>query len=588
MALAINEYGLIGDTRTAALISKEGSIDWCCFPGFDSGSFFARILDKDAGHMQICPQGQFSSEQRYLPGTNVLETIFTTTDGVVKILDCFTVDTEENKTKMLRPLHEILRVVEGIEGKVSMVYTFKPMPFFANGKAKIGQRGKLGINCEYGNELVVLKHDLLETTEDFTVSKGERRIFSLSHNIIAPAVIPSLGESALKRLESTITYWHNWISQCNYQGEFKEEVLRSVLALKLLTYSPSGAIIAAPTTSLPEMIGGNRNWDYRYCWLRDAAFTIRSFLALGFIHEARAYMSWILHSTALTHPHLQVLYSVFGHAKIPERKLHWLAGYEGSSPVRIGNGADVQFQLDVYGEVMYAIYLFAPYIKKFDTDNVLFLKNIADSVCELWDRPDEGIWEIRSKGLHHVHSKVMSYVALEKFIELSQRMNWSYPLDKYLKSAKEIKNQVELHGYNEELKAYTRTYDDNELDAAILTLPIFTENWDKGHMESTVFSIKQHLMKKGVVYRYLHQDDGIKGPEGGFLACSFWLVEALAKLGKKAIAKDVMNNLLKRKNTIGLWSEEIDPNTNQFLGNYPQAFSHTALISAALSLQEVP
>lgn len=584
MALAISEYGLIGDTRTAALISREGSIDWCCFPSFDSASLFARLLDDDGGHMQIRPQQEFTSQQTYLSGTNVLDTTFTTNEGRVKIVDCFTVDFDENK--QLKPLHEILRVVEGIEGQVSMFYTFHPRPFYGKGSARIRLAGKSGIRCEYGNELVILNHNLDDYSGKFSVAKGDKKIFSLSHNITAPAVIPSLGTSALMRLEKTISYWNSWLSQCRYQGEFKEDVQRSVLALKLLTYSPSGAIIAAPTTSLPEMIGGKRNWDYRYCWLRDAAFTIRSFLALGFIHEAHAFMSWILHSTALTHPRLQVLYSVFGHAKIPEKILDWFTGYKNSTPVRIGNGADGQFQLDVYGEVMVAIYLYSPHIKKFDKDNILFVKNIADSVCDLWDKPDEGIWEIRSGGLHHVHSKIMAYIALEKFIKLSTQMNWNFSLDKYLLCASKIKKQVESQGFNNELKSYTRTYNDHQLDGAILTLPLFVEDWDKEHMETTVFSIKKHLMKKGIVYRYLHEEDGIKGPEGGFLACSFWLVEALAQIGHKEMAKKMMDELIKRKNSTGLWSEEIDPDTNLYLGNYPQAFTHTALISAALSLGE--
>ncbi|MFL5783106.1 MAG: glycoside hydrolase family 15 protein, partial [Bacteriovoracaceae bacterium] len=295
--LSISDYGLIGNTRTAALVSREGSIDWCCLPRFDSDGIFSKILDEKGGHMQISPKGSYSSRQQYLPDTNVLETIFTTSTGEVRLLDCFPVDTEDRKKRTLSPFHEILRIVEGVYGEVEMIFAMEPRPDF--GKKKIRERdaGKFGTRYDFGSETLYLNHDLGVEGNTFLIMGGEKKIFSLSYNITGPGIIPPLGDQALIRLERTINYWREWIETCTYRGEYSQEVRRSALALKLLTYSPSGAIIAAPTTSLPEKIKGERNWDYRFCWLRDAAFTVRAFLGLGLIEEARAYMSWILHST---------------------------------------------------------------------------------------------------------------------------------------------------------------------------------------------------------------------------------------------------------------------------------------------------
>lgn len=582
---AISDYGIIGNTRAAALISNKGSLDWCCFPRFDSPSFFGKLLDPNAGHFQICPEQEFYSEQHYLEDTNILETIFTTKTGQVKIIDFFSVDTEKNKRKELFPYHEILRIVEGLSGFVKMNYTYQPGPGYAKNPYRLKDLGKLGLRCEFGHELVTLIHNLETKEKYFEIKEGEKKVFSLSYNDTAPGIFPPLN-SALERLQGTINYWRGWLSQCRYQGQYKKDVRRSALVLKLLTFSPSGAIIAAPTTSLPEEIEGERNWDYRYCWLRDAAFAVRSFLDLGFHEEVHAYMGWILHSTALTRPRLKVLYNVYGESRLPERKMDWLKGYKNSLPVRVGNGADSQFQLDVYGEVMEAVYLYSDYVERFDKDTISFLQGIADSVTELWENRDEGIWEIRSGRFFHTHSKAMAGLALDRFCKLIQKFKWEIPLENYSETYELIKKEIEDRGYNESLHTYTRCYDDHHLDASLLRLPILMDGLDQKRLEETTMLILEQLVDQGLTYRYLDIKDGLKGTEGAFCACSFWLIECLSTIGKKDIAHKLMQDLLKKNNQLGLWPEEMDSQSNEFLGNYPQAFSHTALISAALSLEE--
>lgn len=596
---SIAEHGLIGNTRTAALISKNGSLDWCCFPRFDSPSFFAALLDdKEGGHFTIRPKNEFRSFQQYMQDTNVLETIFETTEGDVLLTDCFPVDSEENKHGELWPLHEVLRIVDGLSGDVEMAMTFIPKPGYGQAKIKITKTRKFGLRCDLGKAIIFLNHSLRvdeikispnknEAEAIFKISKGERIIFSLLYSEEAPTVVPPLGTFANDRLNRTIKYWRDWVSRCKYSGEYIEDVKRSALALKLLVFAPSGAILAAPTTSLPEELQGIRNWDYRYCWLRDTSLTVRALVDLGFYDEANAYMSWILHSTSLTRPRLQVVYTIFGEAKIPEKILSWFSGYRNSAPVRIGNAADKQFQLDVYGEVMHAIYIMLPHMKEIDRDTVNFITDIGKAVCDLWNLPDEGIWETRAGKVHHTHSKAMAWIALDRLIKICQGQQWNIPLDEFKETASELKASLEEHGYNEELKSYTATYDGHEVDASLLMLALM--DYDPHSSErlfNTVMKIKKDLSRNGLVYRNITGDDGLPSGEGTFGACSFWLVDALARFGLSKEASLLFKDLLKRRNSVGLWPEEISPEDNEFLGNYPQSFTHTALIGAALSLKK--
>lgn len=598
MTVKISDHGLIGNCRTSALVSKTGDIAWCCLPRFDSPSIFASILDDQVGgKFSLTPLNQHNATQEYLDDTNVLKTTFISEEGQSDLIDCFTVTTEEEKRRILLPQHEILRLLRGTSGAMKFRLHFEPRPHYGKKAVSISMLGKSVIRCDYGSETLFLQttipfQDITITkidnrayvTADFHLDAGTEFQFSLTYSTVAPAIIPSLQE-AQKRYHSTIDFWKRWISQCTFEGLYKDQVKRSVLALKLLAFAPSGAIIAAPTTSLPERAGGVRNWDYRYCWLRDASFTVRSFLATGFVEEARAYIYWLLHTTHLTKPMVKVLYDLYGESKIPEEELPWLSGYLHSRPVRVGNAADLQFQLDVYGEVLNAIYYFAPSSKEFDKITRDFVINMGKIVCELWHRPDEGIWEVRSEKVHHTHSKALAWVALDRVTKLADLYGWEAPVEKFKMVADKIKEEIERYGYNETINSYTRAFDRPEIDASSLVLPLvgYCEA-DSKRMENTINTIIKELSHDGLIYRYRSVDDGLPGKEGAFSLCNFWMVQALARAGRIEEAKEWFENMLTQSNSLGLMSEEIEPATGDFLGNYPQAFSHTGLINAAITL----
>jgi GH15 family glucan-1,4-alpha-glucosidase len=598
--MKISELGLIGNCRTAALVSITGDITWCCLPRFDSPSVFASLLDEEkGGNFSLRPAENFTSEQNYLHDSNILETIFSHQTGAARLLDGFTVMDEKEKRNQLSPHHELIRIIEGLEGEMKFRLHFEPRMYYGQKKAPLKIKKNGLIKCDLGDASLYLVNSLpipnLEHTEntersyisaEFTVKAGERFAFSFVYSDIAPDVIPCVSEASF-RLENSIRFWRNWISRCNYHGPYADHVKRSAFTLKLLAFAPSGAIVAAPSTSLPESIHGSRNWDYRYCWLRDAAFTVRSFVAIGFEEEAKAYVNWLLHSTNLTQPRLQVLYNLFGEAKVPEKVLPWLKGFADSRPVRIGNGADTQFQLDVYGEVLNAIYYYAPATKYFDRETKKFIIGMGDIVLKLWQIPDEGIWEVRSLALHHTHSKVMAWVALDRVMKLAKLYDWKIDFQKYQKGADEIRTKIEKEGFDPELGAYTHAFGSNSLDASVLVMPLVDYcPADSPRMESTCKVIQDKLSVRGLVYRYRSLNDGLEGEEGTFSLCNFWMVQNLAQAGRLSEAKAWFENLLSRQNHLGLWSEEIEPYTGEFLGNYPQAFSHTGLINAALTLSE--
>src|SRR5207253_5412468 len=349
----------------------------------------------------------------------------------------------------------------------------------------------------------------------------------------------------------------------------------------------SGALVAAPTTSLPEHIGGIRNWDYRFCWPRDASGMVRTMVALGFHDEADAFLSWILYTTWLTRPNLQVLYSVYGHTSIREKVIDWLSGYRNSRPVRIGNAAEQQFQLDVYGEVLDGIYSFSPYMTEFDGETRAFILGLGNAICKLWNQPDEGIWEVRSGRVHHTHSKVLSWVGLDRLIRLAKKYSWKAPPEQFESVKNKIKKAIEERGFNPTLGAYTRTFDGTELDASVLVMPIvgYCEA-SSPRMQSTCKAISENLSSNGLIFRYRNVDDGLTGPEGSFGICNFWMAEVLAKAGNLDRAKQYFEQILKRENKIGLWSEEIDPVSGEYLGNYPQGFTHIGLINAAIAISK--
>jgi GH15 family glucan-1,4-alpha-glucosidase len=593
----INDYALIGNCRSAGLISGDGSLDWLCFPRFDSPSVFAALLDaREGGRFCIRPAGEYSSERRYLPDTNVLETTFRCPSGAFALRDLMSVSSEEDKRAYLTPEHEVLREVEGLEGEVEVEIIYNPRPDYGLMRPALERQRDDGLRCEVGGAALVLRSELhLETEGEgwgasgvVRIRAGERKCLSLTYSTEAPAVVPPLGEPARARIERTARWWHEWANRCAYQGPYRDAVVRSALALKLMTYAPSGALVAAPTTSLPEWPGGVRNWDYRYCWLRDASFTLRALSNLGYGEEAEAFDGWILHATRLTWPELHVLYDVFGEAKLPERELGHLEGYAGSRPVRIGNDAQGQLQLDVYGEVVDAAARFVDGGGRFDRDTNRMLDGLGRTVCRRWREPDEGIWEGRSGRFHNTHSKVLCWVALDRLIKMHEAGHLEGSVDLFRANREEIREEIEARGYNERIRSYTRTFDGDEMDASLLTLPLY--GYIEGtnpRMRSTCARIHEKLARDGLVYRYeTGTDDGLPPGEGAFGICSFWAMECVARGGNVMAATRAFERLLAYANDVGLFAEEIDPDTGAALGNFPQAFTHIGLINAALTLGE--
>src|ERR687889_728460 len=591
----INDYALIGDCRSAGLVSRDGSLDWLCLPRFDSPSIFAAVLDaENGGRFLMRPIREFRTERRYLANTNVLETVFRTPTGACVLRDLMSVSSEEDKRAYLTPEHEVLRQLEGLEGEVEIEILYDPRPDYGRVRPLLEQRGPLGLRCEADGTSLTLHSELpLELTDGDRSARGTARIrsgeqtyLSLTYSIEAPAVVPLLGEAACGRIERTVRWWQEWANRCAYEGPYRDAVVRSALALKLMTYAPSGALVAAPTTSLPETIGGVRNWDYRYCWLRDASFTLRALSALSYYEEAEAFHGWVLHATRLTWPELQVLYDVFGEARLPERELPHLEGYAGSRPVRVGNDAHGQLQLDVYGEVLDAAARFVGRGGRFDRDTSRMLNGLGHTVCRRWREPDEGIWEGRSGRFHHTHSKVLCWVALDRLVKMHKAGRLEISADLFRAHRDAVRAEIAARGYNEQVGSYTRTFGGDEMDASLLTLPLY--GYIEGthpRMRSTCARIQEKLARDSLLYRYeTGTDDGLPSGEGAFGICSFWAVECVARGGDVRAATRAFEWLLSYANDVGLFAEEIDPDTGAALGNFPQAFTHIGLINAALTL----
>ena len=576
-ASPISDYAIIGDTRSIALVSRSGSIDWLCWPQFDSRSVFAKLLDANrGGYFVIQPSSPFRATRKY--DGNVLITTFTTDSGVAQLTDLMPVMHEDEKRTRLAPFRQIVRRIECIEGSVPIVVEFAPRPDYARATPRLSMRNS-AVFCIDGPNVFHLHSDTAFTIEGdvaharFTLARGERHDFALAFDSHAPAVYPQVGDA----IERTKSYWREWISKLRYDGPYRDAVARSALALKLMTYAPSGAIIAAPTTSLPEHIGGVRNWDYRYCWLRDAAFTVAAMNDIGYSIESGAFLDWLLYATRLTHPSLQILYDVYGESNLPETTLDHLSGYRGSRPVRIGNDARNQFQLDVYAEVLMA----AEQIEVAN-DARKTLTRLADIVVKRWREPDCGIWEKRSGRRQHVHAKVMAWAALDGACRiLGDNERWRRERDT-------IKSEVLERGFNARLNSFVSEYDGNELDASLLYISrVGFIDADDPRMLGTIDAIRKTLGRDELIYRYeMRTDDGLPPGEGAFLPCSFWLVEALAMANRQEEARDVFEKLLARANDVGLLSEEIDVESGALLGNFPQALTHIGLINAAICLSE--
>ncbi len=592
----ISDYAIIGDCRSAALVSTHGGIEWLCLPRFDSPALFAAILDRSrGGHFTVRPVGAYRSERRYLERTNVLETTFHTERGTLRLLDLMPVDSEAAKRRELWPEHEILRRVDCVAGEVDVEVTCDPRPEYGAKTPRLRRAGRFGFCHEHGSVALHVRSEIPLAASDAApglrgravLRAGDRRYVSLVYTREEPAVLPVFGTTAERKIERTVQWWRGWAARCRYDGPYADHVIRSALALKLLTYAPSGAVVAAPTTSLPEAVGGGRNWDYRYCWLRDASLTFGALVDLGYDDEAHAFLVWMLDSTRLTWPQLQILYDVHGEARVPERELTYLDGYRASRPVRIGNAAENQLQLDVYGEVVDAVF---EYVRREGTLRPITgrtLRGLGETVCRLWREPDEGIWEVRSGRRHHTYSKVMCWVALDRLVKLHEAGHLeAIPVDRFRRERDAVRAEVEARGFSEAVQSYVSVFDGRDVDASLLLLARYGFADPRSpRMLATCERIRQRLGTHGLLYRY-HDDDGLAGGEGAFGICSFWWADVLCRQGKAEAARQTFEHLCAHANDVGLFAEEIDPKTGELLGNFPQAFTHVGLIDAALALAE--
>lgn len=588
----IDDYGLIGDCRSAALVSKYGSIDWLCWPQFDSPSIFAAILDRDhGGHWSIIPSGRFAAEHSYIPNTNVLETRFACSDGRVTLTDLMPVCSEELKREALTPDHQIIREIRCTAGQVQMQTDFHPRSEYGLDRVRIRELSSLGLRMDVGRGAYWLRGTIPSTVSgefaavSFSLRQGEVAQFALTYAEESPSVLPALGDTMRAAIKCSVDWWQSWTAQCRYRGPYRDAVTRSALVLKLLTYAPSGAVVAAPTTSLPERIGDSLNWDYRFCWLRDASLTVRAMLGLGYFDEAESFLTWLLTATRLTQPELRVLYTVFGRIAPREEVLEPLRGYRDSRPVRIGNGARQQLQLDIYGEVIEATAQYAQHLTSFDRTTQKALIGFGEYVAQNWDRPDEGIWEPRFGRENHTHSRMMCWTALDRLLALGEKgLLRGVPQDRFTRERDRIRQQIESRAWNPKLESYVAVLDGEQIDATLLRLSWYGfEHADSARMKSTYRRVVERLgAGDGLLYRYERNP-----AEGAFGVCGYWGVEHLAVGGGTLQeANDSFQRLLEYRTDLGLFAEEMDPASGQALGNFPQAFTHVGLISAALTLAE--
>ena len=582
----LRDYAVIGDGRTVALVARNGSIDWLCLPDLDSPSVFAAVLDAErGGRFTLHPEGPHEAQRRYRADTNVLETTFTTPTGVVRVTDALTLPGDG-----LGPLRELTRRVEGLAGRVPLHWRVEPRFGYGSTPARLEMRGPYPVATSGSDALAVCAWDAGRVSRDgdgfgadFETREGGRSIIALIAAHAEPLVFTSRAQTEA-RLEATVQFWRRWASGLTYDGPWREAVVRSALALKLLVFAPAGAIAAAPTTSLPEAIGGARNWDYRYSWIRDSSFTLEALLQLGCHAEARSFFWWFMHATRLTSPRLQVFYRLDGGAEARERTLP-LDGYRGSRPVRIGNGAAGQLQLDAYGELLDAAFVYVREGHRLDRDTGRDLARLADFVSAHWREPDAGIWEVRTRPRHHTQSKAMCWVALDRARRLAEMGHLpARPAGRWSAEAAAIRRFVGTHCWSATKGSYVWYAGGEELDASLLLLAIMRYDAPESPMlRGTLDAVRRELGSGPLLRRYTG-DDGLAGGEGAFVCCSFWLAEALAIAGRRKEAGELMDDLLGLANDVGLYAEEIEPRTHAFLGNFPQGLVHLALISAAVAM----
>ena len=583
--MKLEDYGFISDLEAGALVGRNGSLDWLCLPRFDSDACFAALLGtEENGYWRIAPSAEVrETRQRYRGETLILETEFVTATGVVRLVDCMPPSDDR---------HDVVRIVEGVDGTVALEMALV-VRFDYGLTVPWVQRADGGVRATAGPNTLVLHTDVpthgagLSTRAAFSVRAGERRSFRLTwHRSHEPEPAPLDACGALERTEKL---WRAWSAQCTYEGPWRDAVVRSLITLKGLTYRPTGGIVAAATTSLPEQLGGVRNWDYRYCWLRDATFTLYSLMEAGYRDEASAWGDWLQRAVAGNPEQLQMLYGVAGERRLTEVELPHLRGYEDSRPVRIGNAAATQFQLDVYGELMDAMHLKRK-VGLATTENAWSVqRHIVDFVAGHWREPDEGIWEVRGPRRHFTHSKVMAWVALDRGIKSVEQFGLSGDVARWRTIRQQIHDEVCSLGYDAKRQAFTQSYGSHALDASLLMLPLvgFLPARDP-RIKGTVTAIQRELAEDGLVLRYHTDDsprfDGLPSGEGAFLLCSFWLVDCLHLLGQEDEARERFERLLSLRTPLGLLAEEYDCRARRLVGNFPQAFSHVGLINSAQNL----
>jgi GH15 family glucan-1,4-alpha-glucosidase len=583
MPARIEDYALIGDCETAALVDKTGSIDWLCWPAFSSPACFSALLgSEENGYWKISPRSSDCKvSRRYLDHTLVLETTFEHKDGAIRLIDFMPVRGANS---------DVVRIVEGIRGtldvRMELALRFdygRTVPWVT--RIEDGVRAIAGPSLAVLHSPVSVHGENLKTIAEFGVTEGERVWFTLTYGesyLADPKPI-----DPMQALEDTRQFWERWSAELKYQGEYREAVERSLITLKALTYRPTGGIVAAVTSSLPEQLGGQRNWDYRYCWLRDTTFTLLALVNAGYYDEAVAWQDWLLRAIAGSPDQVQIMYGIGGDRQLVEWEIDWLPGYEKSRPVRIGNAASNQVQLDIYGELLDSFFHSQSKMGQHTEDDFRVLSLLLEHLEKVWDQPDSGIWEMRGGPRQFTYSKMMCWVAFDRAVLLAEQLKYDAPVERWKKVRDTIHKQVCDRGFSKEKNAFVQEYDAEQLDASLLLMPSvgFLDGKDP-RFKGTVDAINRGLMREGLLLRYDtgRAQDGLPPNEGAFLACSFWMVSSLKAIGRPDEAREMFERLLALRNDLGLLSEEYDVHAARFVGNFPQAFSHIALINAAFDL----